>query len=633
MTPLSHGPHASRPFHTIPTCSAMRLPASSSLVLFFLLLATFDAQAKPVTVPINLRYPTVEKILIDQLFTGPNQTAVVFSDRWNCNTLTLVEPKISGTDDGQLRLNASLTARGGTPVGNQCVPLFSWDGTFNASQTAYIADDGTRLRFKISDSSITDPQGGKANVPSVLWDWVKTYVHPELERFNVDLAPVLLSTRDILNTSLPGAGNYATAILESLAFRQISASSDRLEVDLGLELPDAPLSSDNLNTDIFSGMELGEWDATWQSWDAFVTWLLKDLAADTNSQDTELAGAIATVFLEARYDLREALVINGRNEDPVRDLFVKTWNRLTPLLQRELEVSAELDALKYLSFISAADALIAVDGAAENFDMKFDSETWRGLARLLKPTISAAELQYGDTVDPELRKLLNLDPDFSQSTFENRPTTFPLAILIPRAYADVNEQEVVKKLTLWVPKNNELDTYLTLIGQLLTDVSDHEINNKKIPQRFRKIYENLVLATAWQESCWRQYASQKGKITPLRSPAGSVGLMQVNLHVWRGVYDAGSLQDNIGYNARAGNEILVHYLVDYAIKKREHEVSGGDENLARSAYAMYNGGPGQLSRYRSKNASKNLRKIDDGFWKKYRALEAQGEKAVKSCYR
>ncbi|MGH8598271.1 MAG: lytic transglycosylase domain-containing protein, partial [Gammaproteobacteria bacterium] len=88
----------------------------------------------------------------------------------------------------------------------------------------------------------------------------------------------------------------------------------------------------------------------------------------------------------------------------------------------------------------------------------------------------------------------------------------------------------------------------------------------------------------------------------------------------------------IGYNARAGNEIIIHYLVDYAIKKREHEQGGGIENLARATYAAYHGGPSHLTRYRQRGTREFLRKVDAAFIKKYRAIQANGVSAVRQCY-
>ena len=75
------------------------------------------------------------------------------------------------------------------------------------------------------------------------------------------------------------------------------------------------------------------------------------------------------------------------------------------------------------------------------------------------------------------------------------------------------------------------------------------------------MFPKVVLATAWQESCMRQFLIKKKKIVYLRSSNGSsVGVMQINERVWREIYDIDRLRWNIRYNARAGCEILDLYV-------------------------------------------------------------------------
>ena len=71
-------------------------------------------------------------------------------------------------------------------------------------------------------------------------------------------------------------------------------------------------------------------------------------------------------------------------------------------------------------------------------------------------------------------------------------------------------------------------------------------------------------------------------------------MMQINGRVWRKVYDLDRLVDEVDYNVNAGIEILTHYMVDYAIRRGEHEQPGGDDNLIKATYAAYNGGPRRL---------------------------------------
>lgn len=109
-------------------------------------------------------------------------------------------------------------------------------------------------------------------------------------------------------------------------------------------------------------------------------------------------------------------------------------------------------------------------------------------------------------------------------------------------------------------------------------------------------------------------------------------MMQIMPHVWRGFYDSGGLTSDIAYNAAAGSEILMHYLLNYAIRHGEDKQSGGPDNLARATYAAYNGGPGHLRRYRTADTREDLRKIDLSFQEKYEAIRNGDELAVRACY-
>ncbi len=106
--------------------------------------------------------------------------------------------------------------------------------------------------------------------------------------------------------------------------------------------------------------------------------------------------------------------------------------------------------------------------------------------------------------------------------------------------------------------------------------------------------------------------------------------MQVNRNTWRGLYDINGLSGDITYNSNAGSEILLYYLSRFAIRKKEDKQPGG--NLARATYSAYNGGPGQLGRYRNAKTPAVWKQVDNAFWTKFRAVSAGQELAVKSCY-
>ena len=117
----------------------------------------------------------------------------------------------------------------------------------------------------------------------------------------------------------------------------------------------------------------------------------------------------------------------------------------------------------------------------------------------------------------------------------------------------------------------------------------------------------------------------------LRSSTGDTGLMQMNERVWRGLYNTQKLRWDTAYNVRAGAEVLHRYLVKYSLKRGEQKHKGGLDNLARSAYSAYNGGPAKTSRYRDPKAPSAHKKIDAAFWKKYQAVKQGNELQVAEC--
>ena len=145
-----------------------------------------------------------------------------------------------------------------------------------------------------------------------------------------------------------------------------------------------------------------------------------------------------------------------------------------------------------------------------------------------------------------------------------------------------------------VPTRAELPAYEARVGGLLGKTATSETRAKLAPSHER-VYRHLVPTTALIESCWRQYVVRGGKVSYLRSQAASVGIMQINQRVWRGFYDMERVRWDTAYNIRAGAQILLRYLKDYAVPFAER--TGDPEHVARAAYAVYNGGPRAVGRF------------------------------------
>ena len=589
------------------------------------------AASAGIEVPLALDFRILQHAFAEQVF-GAGQRAEFFADRVRCNRLVLSNPRIDAAGDGKLRLRTDLDAQTGTPLAGRCWLAKPWTGQVETVQSVQADPATSRLTFRVVDSALLRAGTDEKMLPGFLQAAIEEFVHPRLSAVTVDLSPVVSGIGELL--ALAGATGADRTGDASGALRLAGArvEAERLVVVLSLDVPDAmPLPEPEIEGP-FTPEELARWDAAWQSWDAFATWAVKTLASGAGPEPTDALGAaLAEVLLTARYDLRDALARDDRDSDPVRALFLRTWERLAPLVQDvQLGVPGS-EALPYAAFVSAGDALQAIDRLAPHLGLSLDRNTLRQLARLLQPGVDDAALRYDTSVDPALRELLGLPREFDAEP-ENGGGILPLLFgLIPDAQAAQISPELLRRLKGWVPKRAEVDQYLQTVGSLLDGIAAAERHRDKVPGEYAALYDTLLRATAWQESCWRQFVVRNGAIETIRSPTGSVGLMQVNLNVWRGVYDPDRLVDNVGYNARAGNEILVHYLVDYAIRKGEHKAGSEPDNLARASYAAYNGGPGHLARYRKPNTSPSLKKIDDAFWAKYQAIRSEGAGAVRSC--
>jgi hypothetical protein len=379
-----------------------------------------------------------------------------------------------------------------------------------------------------------------------------------------------------------------------------------------------------------------------QIWDGFLTNVSKRAAGET--RDGDLRGGFFAALVDGRFDIVSLLgSVGGAKMDPLRQLFESGWPRLAPLLEK-LVASLPPDAARsYKSLLEAGNGLrdvgkIGGQIAGELSSLGLTPDTLRKLAALVG---ARDPLAYDLAVDPELRDVFGfgapLAPPRANPLVSARGFD-PLAWLVPEAYAeDVAPAEgidaLAKRLNGWVPTRKDFAAYLPVMHALLEQTAAQTLATKPLEPEFHTLYDDLVLATAWQESCWRQFVrNKKGAVTPIQSGVGSVGLMQINQKVWRGFYDLGGLNRDVAYNGAAGAEILRHYLRDYAIKQGEHTATGNVDNLARSTYAIYNGGPGHIRRYRTPTTRADLKAIDEAFWAKYQAVKAGDELGVARCY-
>ncbi len=389
-----------------------------------------------------------------------------------------------------------------------------------------------------------------------------------------------------------------------------------------------------------------------QLWDAFLTAIVKRAGADAGQED--LRDDLLALLLDQRYEIVATLAKATVDGPPwLAAQFGSSWERLDPLLDRVATQLPPDAAAKYQRFLASGRMLDTARASGWLGENAASPAKLRELAEAILPKGSPDPLAYDVAVDPQLRAIFGFDevqPTAARTSLLGpRPTVSllsgPLAILarlaegagnwlVPTASAAASGwdwHQLVTRLNNWVPGGKrELREYMPMVLEML-DGTAHTLAERRLPPEHFEVYRNLVVTTAWQESCWRQYEKRAGQMEPVRGPGPSLGLMQVNTRVWRGIYDTRSVTSDIGYNARAGAEILYLYMRKHALRAKEHMVPGGEDNLARASWAAYNGGPGHLRRYRKAGTSPHLKSVDTEFWQKFQAVERDDESAFFSC--
>jgi hypothetical protein len=71
-------------------------------------------------------------------------------------------------------------------------------------------------------------------------------------------------------------------------------------------------------------------------------------------------------------------------------------------------------------------------------------------------------------------------------------------------------------LNEWLPDTREIPEYLIEVRKLLVETSDRALAKSPLAQALRQLYRQIIFATGWQESCWRQFIKKGEKLTPTR---------------------------------------------------------------------------------------------------------------------
>ena len=567
------------------------------LAICCLLVPTHQAAAARLEVPLRVSLDTLQQALGAQLAgyrEGP------------CRYLKLKAPRLQA-HEGRLRLTVPGTGALGVGGAGACQTAAAWRGSLHFTLAPRI-DEAGRLRVSIVESRAS-------GMAPALWDAGKRHLHLRLEQFSYGLG----ASREALAALLRDAATpvHAAAMaqaLEQLQVLQPQVEATHVVVPVALEIPDAWLAAAPLAAAPvapLTGAELEALEKALEPWDAFLVTIVRQIATD--GEDSALRRRLFTLLLDSRYQLSAMLSGDVQAQgDPLRALFLETWHELRAIL---------VDA-RYAVFVDAADALAALETAAPGLPLSVDG--LRQLARILRPGDTADPLAYDWALDRQLGELFEVEalPDAEPSPAPPPPQRSWLDFFISGAHAD-------NALDHWVPTRAELATYGKRVGDVLHKAAASEAQRARLAAPYGQIYQYLVPTTALIESCWRQYVVRNGKVTYLRSQSSSVGVMQINQRVWRGFYDIERVRWDTAYNIRAGAQILMRYMKDYAIPYAERTGRPGD--VARAAYAVYNAGPRAVGRFAKSPPHPREARVDRKLWTLYQGVAGGGQVDLTTC--
>jgi len=622
----------------------MRMALVACALAIGLAWTSAPARAEEVRLPITLDYPFIRAAFIRNAFTAPGERAVVANQDQGCTLIELWGLEVS-PDRGRIKLRTRIKVKAGLTVFGKCLDPVKWEGFLEAWQQVGV--DAAAMRFRVTtvESKLYSSDGQPATVGNLVLKLVKTKVHAYLDQLSINLQPPVKD----LGVQLPlffreDQRRKVEGWLASLKPEEVKVLPQAVKVVMSMQVelfpapppkPPSPFVPQEEEQPL-SPQDLAAFTQYWEAWDSYLVAQIMALAGKdlAPGERDELLAAV----LEARIGFVQAMaqpawqIYPGR--DLVREQFLMTWRRLAPILRKHLLPQPSASLFNYLAFITANDALEALDKLGPALGLEISRQGLMRLARLVNQAGFYPELDYNFDVDPKLRELLGFGPPLAVRGTRYDPRDLapaakpgPLSWLVATAWAadtaSGDKAGSLAQVMEWVPPaKGGLDAYMVKLRAMLAEAARQALEQGNYDKQRREMFGKLIQATVWQESCWRQFTRVGGALVYLRSYNNtSVGIMQINERVWRGIYDLQSLRWDAVYNARAGCEIMENYLRRYALKNLKSDQKNNDDFLSQVLYAIYNGGPGQVEAFKKRHARGRLWLSDKLFWEKYKQVK------------
>ena len=615
----------------------IRLKRSSfGLILIVAIGFYFPACAfsETVSLPLTLDYPLLRSLTIYSAFSEPGQQAVLLDEYEGCTNITVSEPKFSGSGS-LIRFETKVNIQSGAFFRGKCLMPVGWEGYLALYQKPKIDNEKWLLSFKTVDSFIYDKDHQPAKIAGIIWHFVKSWVYDYLNSVTINLSPPISDVKSCLMPMFAKEMRHNTQkMLDSMRPGKIHITPKALKIDILTDVESVYEKERDTTHETISQQELDNFIRIWEIWDSFLVQMITALTEERLSEEDRQL--LLDLVLETRHRFVVELSEKNVRNDFVREQFVSVWQQISPLLRKHLGNKPSKHISGYLAFFTAYDALLALDKIGPSIGIEISRNGLTRLARMLNSQIDS--LTYRPTMDEKIRRILGFEPAMGPTgtVFEGEEIEIKMeddapdgtngnlskvifSIFCKHVWAKTRKPTPkLEQIREWLVPKEGVNKYIKRIKGLLNSSALDVLQKSKLSEKYHRVFQQIVLSIAWQESCFRQFRIRKKRLTYLRSyNRSSVGLMQVNERVWRGIYNMNHLRWNIKYNALAGCEIIDLYFRKYVLRKMDQIKPFTEVKLAGVIYAMYNGGPGQFKKFLSRCENGKFYTSDRLFKEKY----------------
>ena len=605
----------------------------------FVFFLSANCMAETVSLPLTIDYPLLRSLVVYQAFSEPNETVTILDEKDGCNRVTLSQPTFR-EENSQVRFECRVHIRLGKPFGENCLMPVEWEGYLVFFQRPQIDFATWRLSFKTTDSKVYDLNRKPATIVQSIVNIISSDTYHYLNSIHIDLAPPLSELKSVFSEFFqPTAHDRSMKILQSIRPGKPQATPQAVEIGILMDVKNHAAKQKKEKKETISDQELERMMDQWKAWDAFLVHIFGILAPEPlTSEERQI---LLEILLVTRHRFVAGLTDKNLDNDFVREQFIAVWGEIAPVFRKHLSTHPSEALLGYLAFFTASDALSALDKMGPALGIEISRN---GLIRLIHLLADQKDnstvLTDHPGVDGKLREVLGLGPplpalgpafdadalDLTDRN-ENQMNMESIAHAIDSffckpAWAKQNQSaDALAEIKSWLFYRKDIEPFIDRTRSLLTESARKTLHKRQVPENYKRFFPLVVVSTAWQESCFRQFLVKHKKIVYLRSYNGSsVGLMQINERVWRGIYDPHHLRWDIRYNVLAGCEIIDLYVTKYLLNNRRYVKTMQkmkDETRAGIIYAMYNGGPGQFEKFLSRSAKGQFYDSDKLFLEKY----------------